>query len=88
MNKEKETLSLRFLYKTPPGRLILKALVRPGFSKAAGRFLSSPISRHIVPVYKKLNDIDTGAYCRNTILLMSSFTEREKKSTLMKTLQG
>ena len=79
MNKEKETLSLRFLYKTPPGRLILKALVRPGFSKAAGRFLSSPVSRHIVPVYKKLNDIDTGDCVLQKYDSFNEFFYRKRK---------
>lgn len=47
----KESLSLRFLYGTFPGRVILKLLVHPTVSKAAGRFLSSGASKWIVPHY-------------------------------------
>ena len=47
----KESLSLRFLYGTFPGRVILKLLVHPAVSKAAGRFLSSGASKWIVPHY-------------------------------------
>lgn len=47
----KESLALRFLYGTFPGRVILKLLVHPTVSKAAGRFLSSGASKWIVPHY-------------------------------------
>ncbi len=79
MHKEKETLALRFLYKTPPGRLILRGLVQPGFSKLAGRFLSSPFSRHIVPVYKKLNDIDTKDCVSQKYNSFNEFFYRKRK---------
>lgn len=79
MHKEKETLALRFLYKTPPGRLILKGLVQPGFSKAAGRFLSSPASRHIVPVYKKLNDINTEDCASQEYASFNEFFYRKRR---------
>ncbi len=44
-----ESLSLRFLYRTPPGRAALKLLTRPGFSRFAGCFLDSRASRRLIP---------------------------------------
>lgn len=79
MDREKESLALRFLYKTPPGRLILKGLVQPGFSRAAGKFLSSPMSRHIVPIYKKRNDIDTGDCILQKYGSFNEFFYRKRK---------
>ncbi len=49
---------LRFLYRTVPGRMILKLLVRPGVSKAAGRFLASRASGWMVPYYIQKYKID------------------------------
>lgn len=48
---------LNFLYRTVPGRLILKPLVRPGFSKAAGKFCDSRASRFLIPGFIKKNNI-------------------------------
>ena len=40
----KESLSVRLLYETIPGRMVLKLLVNPKVSKAAGVLLDSRIS--------------------------------------------
>lgn len=53
-----ESASLRFLYGTAPGRMALRLLVRPGISKAAGRFLSSRMSAWIVPYFIRKHEID------------------------------
>jgi len=47
-----------FLYKTIPGRLLLKLLVQPKVSNAAGHFLSSGASRWLIPYYIKKHKID------------------------------
>lgn len=47
----KDSLMLRFLYRTLPGRLILKLLIQPEFSQMAERFLSSSASRWLVLYY-------------------------------------
>ena len=52
-----DTLSLRFLYKTTLGRAILKVLVQPKISKAAGVVLSSGLSRYLVPYFMRKNEI-------------------------------
>ncbi len=54
----KDSLALRFLYGTLPGRAVLKLLVRPGVSKAAGAFLASGASGWIVPLFIRKNRID------------------------------
>lgn len=54
----KDTLILRFLYRTVPGRMILKLLVHPRVSVAAGHFLSLGLSKLFVPWYVRKNHID------------------------------
>ena len=54
----RESLVLRFLYRTVPGRMLLKLLVRPKFSKAVGHYLSSRASRWLVPYYIRKHKID------------------------------
>lgn len=55
---ERKRITVRFLYRTIIGRLILKLLVRPKFSVFMGNFLSSPFSRRLVPIYVRKNKID------------------------------
>lgn len=54
----KDTVTLRFLYHTAPGRAVLHVLVQPWISKIAGCFLSSRLSKPIVPYFIKKNCID------------------------------
>lgn len=53
-----DSLMLRFLYGTVLGRMMLKLLVQPGVSKAAGCFLSSRLSAGLIPHYMKKWKID------------------------------
>ena len=57
-----DSLGLKFLYRTPAGRMILKELTKPSLSKKAGRLLSSKASSLIVPLYVKANGIDMSPY--------------------------
>ncbi len=54
----KESLSLRFLYGTVPGRSILKVLTRPAISRLGGFLLSTPLSACFVPWYIRKHQID------------------------------
>lgn len=54
----RESLMLRFLYRTVPGRMVLKLLVQPKVSEAAGCYLSSRASKWIVPYYIRKHKID------------------------------
>ena len=53
----KESLSVRLLYETIPGRMVLKLLVNPKVSKAAGVLLDSGISKSLIKGFKKSNNI-------------------------------
>lgn len=52
-----DSLILQFLYHTPVGRVILKGLVHPKLSFLAGCFLSSGLSKPIVPYYIRKHHI-------------------------------
>ena len=54
----KDSFVLWFLYQTILGRVLLKLLIQPGVSKAAGYFLSSKISGRLVPYYIRRHNID------------------------------
>lgn len=54
----KESYLLQFLYRTVPGRAVLKLLTCRTVSKAAGRFLSSGLSKGLVPFYIRKHGID------------------------------
>ena len=54
----RDTLTLRFLYRTVPGRALLKILVQPKVSGAAGCILSTGISKRLVPYYIRKHKID------------------------------
>ena len=58
----KPSAALRFLYRTLPGRCLLRLLVAPPLSKLAGAFLSTRLSRHIVPGFVKSNGMDLSEY--------------------------
>lgn len=53
----KESLSLRFLYRTAAGRACLKVLVSPCISKIAGAYLDSRLSTWLIPLFQKKNNI-------------------------------
>ena len=49
---------LKVLYKTVPGRLVLKGLTAPGLSRMAGTLLYSELSGRFVPWYIRKHNID------------------------------
>ncbi len=53
---------LRFLYTTPIGRMLLKPVVTPGFSRFAGKLLDTKLSLKIVPFFIKNAHIDMSDY--------------------------
>ena len=60
--KDENGGAVRFLYGTVPGRMALKLLAGRGISKAAGRFLDSPASKFLIPVFIKNCGIDLSDY--------------------------
>ena len=73
-----ETLSVRFLYNTVIGRIILKVLTRPFISKIAGVFLDSPLSKFMVSRFIKKNDIDMSSYEKTKYKSFNSFFMRQR----------
>ncbi|MCR5452295.1 MAG: phosphatidylserine decarboxylase, partial [Lachnospiraceae bacterium] len=55
---KKESFSVVFLYQTIPGRMILKLLVNPKLSERVSVFLSSPLSRLVIPGFIRSNSIE------------------------------
>ena len=53
---------LGILYKTMPGRLLLKGLTAPAISKAAGAFLSTRLSCVLIAPFIRNNHIDMTQY--------------------------
>lgn len=58
----KDSLVIKLLYETIPGRMLLKLLVHPGLSKVAAQFFSGGCSRWLVPVFIRSNSIDISGY--------------------------
>lgn len=65
----KESRTLSFLYRTAPGRILLKPLTCRGVSRLCGAFLDSPLSRPLISRFARKNQID-----------LSDYTEREYPS--------
>ena len=65
-NKGIQENILRFLYQTKPGSLLLKVLVNPYISKAAGYFMDSRFSVPLIKPFIRCNNIDMEEYekCR------------------------
>lgn len=59
----KDSWILRFLYKTAPGRCLLKLMVQPSVSRGAGGILSLGISKYMIPYYIKKHHIDMSDIC-------------------------
>lgn len=86
----RESAVLQLLYRTVPGRMILKILVQPKVSKAAGLFLSSGASKRIVPYYIRKHKIDmsnieipSGGFSS-----FNDFFTRKRKTTCFDTSDG
>lgn len=60
--ERKESLPVRFLYGTVPGRLLLKWLVRPAFSRHMAALLSSGLSRPLIGYYIRKYSIPMEEY--------------------------
>ena len=61
-NNKKESAILSFLYKTVPGRVILKAVTARWVSVAVGSFLDTRLSKPMIKRFVKKNGIDLSEY--------------------------
>ena len=74
-----DTLSINFLYKTLPGRILLSVLIRPIVSKFLGFFMDSGISRLLIPNFIKNNNICLDEYKDEKYVSFNHFFTREAK---------
>lgn len=71
--------SLNFLYKTIPGRIILKLLSSRAVSKACGAFLDSPFSAFLIKGFVQKNKINLTEYQTDGIKTFNEFFRRKIK---------
>lgn len=76
----KETILIRFLYKTGIGRCILKILVQPWVSQKVGSYLNSRFSRWMVPLFVKKYGINLDKYKKENYHFFNEFFIRERKA--------
>ena len=74
--------TLHFLYKTIPGRLLLKPLTSPQVSKLCGRFLDSRLSSFLIKSFVKKNKIKIEDYQTEGIHSFNDFFRRKIKDGL------
>lgn len=81
----KDSLIIKFLYDTVAGRIMLKGLVDPRVSKVAATFLSSGLSRVIIPEFIRKNNIDISRYeiPRGGYASFNEFFKRKLKEEYM-----
>lgn len=69
--------ALRFLYRTAPGRVLLKVAVRPGISRFGGRILGSRLSAVKIRGFIKKNGIDMAEYEQRKFRSFNDFFTRK-----------
>ena len=86
----KDGIIIKFLYDTILGRIILKLIINPGVSKVSARFLSSPFSRWMIPVFIRQNHIDMKYYKipKGGYLSFNDFFTRKKKEKYISFKRG
>lgn len=74
---ERPGMLLRFLYRNPMGRGILRLLTHPFLSKMAGRFLDSKCSTVLIRPYIRHYQMDLSAYERTAYRSFNAFFTRK-----------
>ena len=77
---KKESVFIKFLYKTIVGRKLLKIVVQPGISKKVGNYLNSKYSRWIIPIFVHRYKIDLSEYKKMNFQSFNDFFTRQKKT--------
>ena len=67
---------LDFLYKTVPGRLLLKPLTARGLSKLSGRLMDTGLSKVLIKPFVKSSGIDTSEYDLSQVKSFNTFFYR------------
>ena len=76
---DSQEVVLGFLYKTVPGRMLLKVLTKPFISKVVGRFLDSSLSSGIIDIFLKNSDIKLSDYEKRRYRSYNEFFTRKIK---------
>jgi len=76
----KSGIGAGFLYKTLPGRILLRGLVKTPVSKVAGMVMDSPASRVFVRGFVKKNNINMDDYQKDKFRSFNDFFVREIKT--------
>ena len=71
--------ALEFLYRTAPGRLLLRPLVSRPVSGLCGRFLDTGLSRALIPGFVRRAGIDTSEYDLSAVGCFNDFFCRPVK---------
>ncbi len=79
--KQQDSLSLRLLYHTVPGRFVLRGLIRPGVSAVAGKVLDSRLSARFVPGFIRRHHIDMTAYGEQQYASFNAFFTRRREES-------
>jgi phosphatidylserine decarboxylase len=74
-----DSLSVRFLYNTLPGRILLRVLVKPAVSMFFGFMMDRGVSRVFIPGFIKRNYIDLDEYENEKYISFNSFFTRKVK---------
>lgn len=76
MESKHTSLTLRFLYTTLPGRVVLKILINPLISKIGGLYLSCPLSIVHINRFIKNNSINMNEYISEKYRCFNDFFTR------------
>lgn len=79
---EEDGAGLRFLYRTAPGRILLKLISRRGLSQLAGRMMDSPLSRALIPPFVRRHGIRFDDYLPSDYRCFNDFFCREIRPEL------
>lgn len=74
---EGQEVTLGFLYKTVPGRMLLKVLTKPALSRIVGCFLDSGMSTFIIDLFLKRSDIKLSDYEKRRYRSYNEFFTRK-----------
>lgn len=76
-----ENLFIKFLYRTSLGRIMLKFVTHPAFSRVASKYLNSPFSKWLIGIYIKKYGMSLEDCEQNKYSSFNSFFIRRKKKT-------
>lgn len=77
--EQNDSESLKFLYNTIPGRVILKGITKPFVSKLYAKYMNSSISKHKIKRFINKNKIELNDYEQKEYVSFNDFFIRDIK---------